>query len=158
MISYAERTIVNGSLLREHLNKNVSIHVNVEPEAERYANVINAKTTDDMDVQIVLNEPLNTPVKGWVEIIGVPSSPTSIRNKEVHFWTIISVLYWRNFNQWWNNWQMFCISVFFFFYLQIVLFNSEEGAETFDKTAHNALVTFLNNCKDIFDPPQFSQF
>lgn len=85
MISYAERTIVNGSLLRDHLNKNVSIHVNVEPEAERNAKVINAKTTDDLDVQIVLNEPLNTPVKGWMEIIGVPSSPTSIRNKEVNF-------------------------------------------------------------------------
>lgn len=85
MISYAQRTIVNGSLLRDHLNKNVSIHVNVEPEAERNAKVINAKTTDDLDVQIVLNEPLNTPVKGWMEIIGVPSSPTSIRNKEVNF-------------------------------------------------------------------------
>lgn len=85
MISYAQRTIINGSLLRNHLNQNVSIHVNVEPEAERQANVIHAKTSDDLDIQIVLNEPLNTPVKGWIEIIGVPSSSTSIRNKEVSF-------------------------------------------------------------------------
>lgn len=85
MISHGQRTLVNGSLLRDHLNKNISIHVNVEPEAERNAMMISAKTTDDMDVQIALNEPLNTPVKGWVEIIGVPSSPTSIQNKEVMF-------------------------------------------------------------------------
>lgn len=88
MISYAQRTLVNGSLLRDHINKNVSIHVNVEPEAERYAKVINGKTTDDIDVQIFLNEPLNTPVKGWVEIIGVPNSSTSIQNKEVSFFPL----------------------------------------------------------------------
>lgn len=83
MISYTPRTIVNGSLLRNFLNQNVSIHVNVEPEAERQAMVIHAKTADDVDIQVQLNEPLNTPIKGWVEIIGVPSSSTSIRTKEV---------------------------------------------------------------------------
>lgn len=101
MISYVQRILVNGSLLRDHLNKNVCIHVNIEPEAERYAKVINAKTTDDMDVQIILNEPLNTPVKGWVEIIGVPSSPTSIRNKEVNFrQSSLVSMYWCDFIQW----------------------------------------------------------
>lgn len=83
MITYTPRTIVNGSLLRNFLNQSVSIHVNVEPEAERQTKLITAKTTDDIDIKIQLDEPLNAPIKGWVEVIGIPDSSTSIRNKEV---------------------------------------------------------------------------
>lgn len=83
MISFTPRTLVIGSMLRNFIDKHVSIHVNVESEVERGAEVINAKTTDDMDVTINLAEPLNSPVKGWIEVIGVPTSANTIRNKEV---------------------------------------------------------------------------
>lgn len=85
MISFQPRTLVNGSMLRNFSGQHVSIHVNVPTEAERQSTVIKAKTTDDLDVTINLAEPLNQPVKGWIEVIGVPTGPNSIRNKEVRF-------------------------------------------------------------------------
>lgn len=83
MISFQQRTLVNGSTLRNFSGQHVSIHVNVPTEVERQATSIKAKTTDDMDVTISLSEPLNAPVKGWIEVIGVPTGPNAIRNKEV---------------------------------------------------------------------------
>lgn len=83
MISFTQRAIVNGATLRNFTSQHVSIHVNVQPEVERQSMVIKAKTTDDMDVVINLSEPLNTPVKGWIEVIGVPTGGNAIRNKEV---------------------------------------------------------------------------
>lgn len=85
MISFQSRTLVNGAMLRNFSGQHVSIHVNVPTEVERQATSIQAKTTDDMDVTISLSEPLNAPVKGWIEVIGVPTSPNAIRNKEVSF-------------------------------------------------------------------------
>lgn len=141
MISYTSRTIVNGALLRNHLNQHVSIHVNVEPKAERQATIIHGKTTDDLDVQVHLNEPLNTPLNGWIEVIGIPNGPTSIRNKEV--WILFSHIFYEKKHSFQSIVK----------YFQIIIFPGEEGDEPFDKTAHNALVTFLNNCTDIFDQP-----
>lgn len=83
MITFAPRTLVSGSMLRNFISQHVSIHVNVQQEAERGSTVINAKTTDDLDITIDLAEPLNSPVKGWIEVIGVPTSANAIRNKEV---------------------------------------------------------------------------
>lgn len=71
--------------MRNFSGQHVSIHVNVPTEVERQATSIKAKTTDDMDVTITLSEPLNAPVKGWIEVIGIPTSPNAIRNKEVRF-------------------------------------------------------------------------
>lgn len=85
MISFTPRTLVNGSMLRNFISQHVSIHVNVQPEAERGATSIKAKTTDDLDVTIGLSEPLNSPVVGWIEVIGIPTSGNAIRNKEVSF-------------------------------------------------------------------------
>lgn len=85
MITFTPRTLVTGSMLRNFISQYVSIHVNVQPEAERGASVIKAKTTDDLDVTINLSEPLNSPVNGWIEVIGVPTGPNAIRNKEVSF-------------------------------------------------------------------------
>lgn len=83
MISFTPRTLVTGSMLRNFIDKHVSIHVNVESEVERGVSVIHAKTTDDLDVTIEISEPLNSPVKGWIEVIGIPTSANTIRNKEV---------------------------------------------------------------------------
>lgn len=70
--------------MRNYSGQHVSIHVNVPNEVERQATTIKAKTTDDMDITISLSEPLNAPVKGWIEVIGVPTGANSIRNKEVN--------------------------------------------------------------------------
>lgn len=83
MIDFAPRTNINGALLRSFISQHVSLVVNVEEEAERQCKSFTAKTTDDHTVNIMLAEPLNVPVKGWIEVIGVPSSPDTIRNKEV---------------------------------------------------------------------------
>lgn len=84
MITFQSRTLVNGSMLRNFSGQHVSIHVNVPTEVERQATSIQGKTTDDLDVTISLAEPLNAPVKGWIEVIGVPTSANTIRNKEVN--------------------------------------------------------------------------
>lgn len=85
MISSTPRVLVNGAMLRNFSGQLVSIHVNVQPEAERNTTTIKAKSTDDLDITITLTEPLNAPVKGWIEVIGTPSGPNAIRNKEVFF-------------------------------------------------------------------------
>lgn len=83
MISFTPRALVNGSMLRNFIDQHVSIHVNVQSEVDRGASVIKATSSDDVEVTINLSEPLNSPVKGWIEVIGVPTSGNTIRNKEV---------------------------------------------------------------------------
>lgn len=83
MIDFAPRTIINGALMRNFISQHVSLTVHVEEEAERQCKSFKAKTTDDSTVNVMLAEPLNVSIKGWIEIIGVPSSPDTIRNKEV---------------------------------------------------------------------------
>ncbi|XP_055303028.1 uncharacterized protein LOC129568783 [Sitodiplosis mosellana] len=114
MISFTPRTLVTGSMLRNFIDKHVSIHVNVETEVDRGASVIKAKSSDDQDVTIELSEPLNSPVKGWIEVIGIPTSANTIRNKE------------------------------------IIIFPDEPTNEPYNKSAHVQVVTFFNNCKDIY--------
>lgn len=92
MINYTPRTIINGSLLRNFISQNVSLHVHVEEEADRQSKVIKGKTTDDIEVKIVLGEALNVPVKGWIEVIGIPSAPDTIRNKEVRTYHLPNIL------------------------------------------------------------------
>lgn len=80
---FSERTIINGGLLRQHIGKNVSIFLNIEPKAERSITTVNGKTTDDVAVKLLLDEPLNVPLNGWIEVIGVPKSSDTIQNTEV---------------------------------------------------------------------------
>lgn len=83
MTEYVTRKIINGSLLRAYNGQYVSVHVNVEEEVDRFSKLIKGKTTDDVEVKIQLAEPLNVPIKGWIEVIGIPNGPDIIRNKEV---------------------------------------------------------------------------
>lgn len=76
------RKIVNGALLRNNIGQTVSIMVHAE-DVKPQTTTFHAKTTDDMEVQINLTEPLNVSVNGWIEVIGVPNSPSSIQNNEV---------------------------------------------------------------------------
>lgn len=83
MHTYTPRSIINGSLLRNFISQHVSLHVHVEDEVERQSRMIKGKTSDDVEVKVFLTEPLNVPVKGWIEVIGIPQGPDSIRNHEV---------------------------------------------------------------------------
>lgn len=41
------------------------------------------KSTDDQRVNIMLNEPVNAPVDGYIEVIGTVSKPDTVRCQEV---------------------------------------------------------------------------
>lgn len=78
-----KRNIVNGALLGSNAGENVSLTVFVEQEVARHSTKFSAKTTDDHTVEVSLNEPLNAPVNGWIEILGTPRSSSSIQTTEV---------------------------------------------------------------------------
>lgn len=78
-----KRQIVNGALLSKYVGQSVSLYVHVEQEVQRSTTHFKAKTTDDQSVDIELNEPLITPVKGLIEIRGTPKSSTVIKTDEV---------------------------------------------------------------------------
>lgn len=82
MISFSPRKLVNGAILRTSSGGNVAIHLNVE-NAEQFVRTITGKTTDDMDVRVELDEPLNVAVNGWIQVIGVPKTPNVVQAKEV---------------------------------------------------------------------------
>lgn len=82
MISFAPRKLVNGATLRNSSGAHVAIFVNLE-NAERYARTVTGKTSDDIEVRLELDDPLNVDVNGWVQAIGVAKSPNTIQTKEV---------------------------------------------------------------------------
>ncbi|XP_058057444.1 uncharacterized protein LOC131208651 [Anopheles bellator] len=79
---FEPREIVNGSLLKRHIDKPVSIHLKVE-EAANGCKSLSGKSTDGMDVLVHLSEPLNGKCSGWVEVIGVVDAQGSVRGKEI---------------------------------------------------------------------------
>lgn len=81
-MSFTPRTVVNGSLLRSHLNREVTILVNIETADSSRRN-LRARSTDNVELTIRTDDPVGT--KGWVEVIGVPASATDIKAKEVEF-------------------------------------------------------------------------
>lgn len=82
MNSFIPRKLVNGALLRTSSGQNVALHVYVE-NAERFAKKIEGKTTDDMDVRLELDEPLNVSVNGWIQAFGIPKGLNAVQTKEV---------------------------------------------------------------------------
>ncbi|XP_053695011.1 uncharacterized protein LOC128742621 [Sabethes cyaneus] len=81
-MEFEPRTIVNGSTLKRHSGQSISIHVYVE-RADKDGTSFNARSTDDVTLQVHLNQPLTAPVHGWVEVIGMAGSNNSIRCKEI---------------------------------------------------------------------------
>ncbi|XP_052869656.1 uncharacterized protein LOC128275256 [Anopheles cruzii] len=82
MAQFEDRVIVNASLLKRHIDKPVSIHLKVD-EAANGCRSFSGKSTDGMDVQVQLSEPLNGKCSGWVEIIGVADTQNTVRGKEI---------------------------------------------------------------------------
>ncbi|KAL1380343.1 hypothetical protein pipiens_011674 [Culex pipiens pipiens] len=111
-MDFEPRTIVNGAQLKHHPGKAVSIHLFVD-RAETDGRSFTGRSTDGLNIQVVLSQPLSELLHGWVEVIGMAGSNESVRCKEI-----------------------------------ITYKETEESA--FDAFGHDALCTFLANCKDIF--------
>lgn len=84
-MDFTPRTIVNGSLLRNFIGKNVSTIVNFPEKVQAGQKLIKGMTTDNIEIRIQLTELLNASIQDneWVEIIGVPAGSDTIRCSEV---------------------------------------------------------------------------
>ncbi|ERL86555.1 replication protein A 14 kDa subunit A [Dendroctonus ponderosae] len=72
------RDIVNGAQLPRFLGKNVSI-IGKAGGADPGAASFTIVTTDNVQVQVIPNEPPTQPVSGWVEVRGECTSRNSIK-------------------------------------------------------------------------------
>lgn len=82
MLSFSSRNIVNGNMLRRFVNQRVNIMVNID-DIDSSGKILKGKTTDDQSIQVSLSEPVSSPVIGWVEVIGVPTSSDRVSGDEV---------------------------------------------------------------------------
>lgn len=79
---FVERQIVNGTTMKKYMNKQVSIYLKVQ-NASSGGKQISGQTSDGIDLKVQLQEPLNMPVQGWIEVIGVPIAGDVIKCTEV---------------------------------------------------------------------------
>ncbi|XP_026462241.1 uncharacterized protein LOC113364068 [Ctenocephalides felis] len=68
---------VNGAYMRMCQGSSVSL-MGLVNNADRSGRFINVLTTDNVNVKVILNEPLSEPLSGWIEIIGQPVGKDSI--------------------------------------------------------------------------------
>ncbi|KAL1491959.1 hypothetical protein ABEB36_012473 [Hypothenemus hampei] len=64
------RDIINGAMLPRFANKNVNIFgkiVDVDPNGS----FVQIKTTDDVQVKVNLQHPINRQTSGWIEVQGI---------------------------------------------------------------------------------------
>lgn len=81
-MEFENRSIINGKLLKEHMGENVCIMVKVET-VDGSGKMFRGKTSDNVNIQVNVSEPLNGPIADWVEVIGIPAGQNAIRCKEV---------------------------------------------------------------------------
>lgn len=81
-MDFQARTIINGALLRRYSEQLVSIVAKIE-DIDSTDRLLKGKTTDNIGIRINLSEPISCPVNNWVEIIGKPSGPDTIKCSEV---------------------------------------------------------------------------
>uniref|UniRef100_A0AAG5DS68 Uncharacterized protein n=1 Tax=Anopheles atroparvus TaxID=41427 RepID=A0AAG5DS68_ANOAO len=82
MLHFERRSIVNGALLKRSIGQSISIHLKVD-RAESGCKSFSGKSSDGVNVQVLLSEPLNGVCTGWVEIIGVAAPNDTVRGKEI---------------------------------------------------------------------------
>lgn len=133
-MDFQPRTIINGALLRRYSEKLVSIMAKVE-DIDSSGRVIKAKTTDNLDIRINLAEPVTSPVNNWIEIIGKPSGPDSIKCSEVLYFKYLS---------------LYSLCLICIFNFQFIQFDTKEGDEELDVESHNMLVQFLALAHDVY--------
>lgn len=79
---FVPRTIINGKMLRQFINQNVSLIVQVENDVQLQIKSFTGKTTDNVEVTIELDQQLTSKLQGWIEVIGIPDNANTIRSKE----------------------------------------------------------------------------
>lgn len=74
---------MNGSLLRQYIDKDISICVSVESTGDRN---IQGKTSDGQSIKIEMSSSSdsNVPIGQWIEVIGTASGPATVQGKEVN--------------------------------------------------------------------------
>ncbi|XP_050078799.1 uncharacterized protein LOC126565645 [Anopheles maculipalpis] len=82
MQQFERRSIVNGALLKRHIGQCVSIHLKVDRAADG-CRTFKGSTTDGVNVQVILSEPLNGACTGWVEVIGIAGPNDMVRCKQI---------------------------------------------------------------------------
>lgn len=79
---YEQRYLANGGSLAEQQGKKVTICVKVTAVDPNGSN-LSCQTSDDRFITVTLDEPLNGPVNGWVEVIGTVTASNKIRCDEI---------------------------------------------------------------------------
>uniref|UniRef100_A0A182M6M7 Uncharacterized protein n=1 Tax=Anopheles culicifacies TaxID=139723 RepID=A0A182M6M7_9DIPT len=82
MLQFERRSIVNGASLKRHVGQPISVHLKVD-RAEDGCKSFSGKTTDGVNVQVMLLEPLNGACTGWIEVIGVAGPNDTVRGKQI---------------------------------------------------------------------------
>lgn len=81
-MDFTARSIINGKLLSQHSGQHVSILVYID-NVDNNGRILKGKTTDNVDIRVILTDPNSSPIKSWVEVLGIPAGPDAIRCKEV---------------------------------------------------------------------------
>uniref|UniRef100_A0A182PQ36 Uncharacterized protein n=1 Tax=Anopheles epiroticus TaxID=199890 RepID=A0A182PQ36_9DIPT len=82
MQSFERRSIVNGALLKRHVGQPISIHLKLD-RADDVCKSFSGKSTDGVNVQVMLSNPLNGVCSGWVEVIGTAAPNGMVHGKEI---------------------------------------------------------------------------
>jgi len=81
-MAYQPRNVINGALLKQHMGKEISIFLRVD-DVDPAGSTLVCKSSDDKDIRVTLAVPLDSLIKGWVEVIGTPTGLNSVRCREV---------------------------------------------------------------------------
>ncbi|XP_049537207.1 uncharacterized protein LOC125952033 [Anopheles darlingi] len=79
---FEPRTIVNGALLKKHIDEQISIHLKVD-RCDDGSRSFTGKSTDGLTVQVFFPDPLMGLTAGWMEVIGVVAPNNIVRGKEL---------------------------------------------------------------------------
>lgn len=77
---FEKRSIINGAQLTQHIDKNVSILLRIE---QLSSGSMKGLSPDSKMIEVKLPYTVDVGSGEWVEVIGVPSSSTTITAKEV---------------------------------------------------------------------------
>ncbi|KAI9586263.1 uncharacterized protein LOC119634128 [Glossina fuscipes] len=80
MVAFAERTWVNGSLLKNFIGENISIFLRVKDEVG--ANLIGI-SSDNQTITVKVSEPSGVSAGDWIEVQGKALNSTTVQCKDI---------------------------------------------------------------------------
>jgi len=78
-----EQHLINGALMKKYSGQLVRIWINIPGSTSTGGNKVQGTTTDDRIINVVLAQPLNQPISGWIEVLGKPVDATTINCSEI---------------------------------------------------------------------------